>query len=131
MLITIDFASDIPIYVQLRDQIIIGIAKGELALGEALPSVRSMAAEIGVHAHTVNKAYSTLKEEGFIIIDRRSGCHVAPIIPKSDNSFTDSLRDKLQPILAAATCRHMKLEEFIDLCNKIMVDFKEETLDHQ
>jgi DNA-binding transcriptional regulator YhcF (GntR family) len=56
MLITVDFASGMPIYAQLRDQVVIGIACKALQPGEALPSVRRLAADIGVHAHTVNKA---------------------------------------------------------------------------
>ncbi len=119
MLITIDFASDIPIYTQLRDQIVIGIAKGLLTPGEALPSVRQMAANIGVHAHTVNKAYTALRDEGFVIIDRRSGCRVANDITRADDSFIEALRAKLLPIVASAVGRHITLREFEFLCEDI------------
>ena len=66
MLIVIDFSAETPIYTQLRDQIIIGIAGKTLAPGEALPSVRRMAADIGVNVNTVGKAYNILKDEGYI-----------------------------------------------------------------
>ena len=119
MIITLDFSSDIPIYTQLCNQITIGVASGALSPGEALPSVRLMAENIGVHAHTVNKAYSVLSREGLIIIDRRSGCRVADIIPEADDSFINVLRQKLLPIAASAAGRHMSLDKFKVLCDEI------------
>ena len=73
MLITLNTKSAIPIYVQLRNQIVTGIGKGALKAGENLPTVRQMASDIGVNTMTVNKAYQILKAEGFIEIDRRLG----------------------------------------------------------
>lgn len=119
MLITLDFSSDTPIYTQLCNQIVIGVASGALSPGEALPSVRLMAGNIGVHAHTVNKAYSLLSREGFIVIDRRSGCRVADIIPDADESFKDTLKEKLLPIAALAAGRRMSIDEFKALCEEI------------
>ena len=66
MILKIDFDSDIPIYVQIKNQIIEGIAKGEIDKGEELPSVRALAEDIGINMHTVNKAYNMLKDEGYI-----------------------------------------------------------------
>jgi len=102
MLIAIDFNSEAPIYTQLCDQIITGIAGGTLLPGEALPSVRRMAADIGVNVNTVNKAYAILKDEGYIAIDRRSGCSVSAKIPPADEKFSEDLRERLKPIAAAA-----------------------------
>ena len=73
MIISLDTSSDVPIYVQLRNQIVTGIGKGELCVGETLPSVRQMAADAGINSMTVNKTYQILKAEGFIEIDRRKG----------------------------------------------------------
>ena len=64
MLIEIDFNSDQAIYMQLRDQIIMGIASSRFQEGDMLPSVRQLADTIGVNMHTVNKAYTVLKQEG-------------------------------------------------------------------
>lgn len=58
MIVEIDFNSDEAIYIQLRNQIIIGIATERLREGETLPSVRQLADDIGINMHTVNKAYS-------------------------------------------------------------------------
>ena len=71
MLIEIDFNSDEAIYVQLQNQIIMGIAMDMIREGDALPSVRQMADDVGINMHTVNKAYTVLKQDGFIQLDRR------------------------------------------------------------
>ena len=57
----IDFNSEEALYIQLCNQIIMGIATSKLREGESLPSVRQMADDIGINMHTVNKAYSILK----------------------------------------------------------------------
>ena len=70
MIIELDMSSSTPIYVQLRNQIVKGIGKGELKTGEKLPTVRQLASDAGVNTMTVNKAYQILKNEGFIRTDR-------------------------------------------------------------
>lgn len=85
MILKINMSSDIPIYQQIRNQIVYGVAKGELKYGDSLPTVRQLATDIGVNPMTVNKAYSILKNEGTIIIDRRHG---AKISSKSMDSTT-------------------------------------------
>ena len=70
MLIEIDFNSDEAIYVQIQNQIIMGIATDTIREGDTLPSVRQMAEMAGINMHTVNKAYTMLKQEGFIQLDR-------------------------------------------------------------
>ena len=76
MVIEIDFNSDEAIYVQLCNQIIMGIATSQLQEGENLPSVRQLADTIGINMHTVNKAYTVLRQEGFVNIDRRRGAEL-------------------------------------------------------
>ena len=78
MLLHLDFGSDIPIYQQIRDQIVVGIAGGQLRPGERLPTVRALAEESGVNTMTVSKAYQLLKQEGYLQTDRRSGTVVCP-----------------------------------------------------
>ena len=64
MMIEIDFSSDEAIYIQLTNQIIMGIATSRLQEGDTLPSVRQLADTVGINMHTVNKAYSLLRQEG-------------------------------------------------------------------
>lgn len=77
MILTFDFSSDVPLYLQIRNQIVIGIAEGRLQPGEKLPTVRSLAEESGINAMTISKAYNLLKQEGYITTDRRKGAAVA------------------------------------------------------
>ena len=77
MLIDIDLSSEEPLYRQIRTQIVRGVATGELAAGDALPSVRTLAGDLGVNMHTVNKAYALLRDEGYVTIRGRSGACIA------------------------------------------------------
>ena len=77
MVIEIDFNSEEALYLQLRNQIILGIATAKFQEGDALPSVRQLADDIGINMHTVNKAYTVLKQEGFVKVDRRKGAVIA------------------------------------------------------
>ena len=77
MIIEIDFNSDEALYLQLRNQIIMGIATAQFQEGDSLPSVRQLADTIGINMHTVNKAYTVLKQEGFVKVDRRKGAVIA------------------------------------------------------
>ena len=61
MVIEIDFNSDEAIYMQITNQIIMGIATSRLHEGDTLPSVRQLASIAGINMHTVNKAYALLR----------------------------------------------------------------------
>lgn len=120
MYINLDFESEKPIYIQLVEQIIAGIAKKELAPGERLPSVRSLAADIGINLHTVNKSYQELREKGFILIHRQRGVVVNPDgMPPADDDFFEDLKDSLHPLIAESICRGMTEEDFTNICKKI------------
>ena len=119
MLITIDFESDTPIYTQLHDSIVLGVAKGILSPGEALPSVRQMAADIGINLHTVNKAYNILKDEGYIVIDRRIGAAIATRFPNRAG-FESRLRAALMPMASEAICHGMNATDFSAICGEVL-----------
>lgn len=70
MLLSLDFSSKLPIYMQIRNQIVLGIASGELAPGEKLPTIRALAEQSGVNMMTVSNAYAALRQEGYITADR-------------------------------------------------------------
>lgn len=122
--INLDFESKEPIYTQLIHQIIAGIAKKEIHPGERLPSVRSLAADIGINLHTVNKAYQQLKQEGFILIHRQKGVVVNPegVLP-ADDSYKKTLQGTLHPLVAESVCRGMNEAEFLKLCKKVFSEF--------
>nr|WP_155668512.1 GntR family transcriptional regulator [Ornithinibacillus caprae] len=104
-------------------QIIEGIARQELKPGEALPSVRSLAADIGINLHTVNKAYQQLKQEGFILIHRQKGVVVNPDgIPQADEAYMELLKSKLRPLVAESICRGVNADEFIEVTTNLYRD---------
>ena len=110
MLIKIDFESESPIYMQLREQLIAGIAKGELVPGETLPSVRQLAEDIGINLHTVSKAYNSLKSEGYLSIDRRKGAVVSAIPHQQEEAKQEELRRELSSVLAQMHCKGITKE---------------------
>ncbi|EOH81044.1 MULTISPECIES: GntR family transcriptional regulator [Enterococcus] len=91
MILEIDPHSEEPIYLQLRKQIIIGIARGDLKPNEQLPTVRQFADELGVNTMTVSKGYQQLREEGYLITDRRKGTLVAPLPVTSKKTNEENL----------------------------------------
>jgi len=117
VLIEINTQSTTPIYEQLRDQIVFGIASKQLEPNEALPSVRRLAADIGINLHTVNKAYTLLCDEGYIVMDRRKGALVAENIP-ANREFTQRLSRDLSLSAAEALCREMTEKSFLKLCGE-------------
>ena len=117
MIIKIDFESEEAIYIQLRNQIIMGIATDRIHEGDSLPSVRQLAENIGINMHTVNKAYTVLKQEGYIKLDRRRGAVIALDIDKIRS--IERLREELSVILARSVCKNISREEVHDLVDEI------------
>lgn len=121
MFIEIDFNSDEAIYVQLCNQIIIGIATQKIREGETLPSVRQLADNIGINMHTVNKAYTVLKQEGYVKVDRRRGAIIAIDIDKLRD--LSDLKDELMVLLAKSRCKNITKEEVHQLIDEIYDDY--------
>lgn len=119
MIIELDYNSDIPIYLQLRNEIVKGIASGQFKYGESLPTVRTLALDLQVNNMTVNKAYGLLKQEGYICIDRRHGAKVQPTI---DNSYEhkNKLVNDLELLASEAIVKGMDKDEFISTCKNLL-----------
>ncbi|MGA7720888.1 MAG: GntR family transcriptional regulator [Ignavibacteriaceae bacterium] len=124
MILKIDFNSGKPIYIQLKEQIIEGIALGLLKEGESLPSVRQLAEDIGINLHTVNKAYSILQKEGFLVIHKRQCVIVNSLSQKRDKTNLYDLNQKIRPVIAEAFCRGISENDFIEKCEEIYLLFK-------
>ena len=121
MLIEVDFNSDEAIYVQLQNQIIMGIATEMIKEGATLPSVRRLADNIGINMHTVNKAYSILKQEGFIQLDRRRGAVIAIDVDKARALL--KLEEQLRILLAKGCCKNITREEVHTLVDEIFDEY--------
>ena len=114
MIIRIDDLSDVPIYLQLRNQIVMGISSGELKAGEKLPTVRDLALEMGINTMTVSKAYQLLKTEGYIMTDRKNGARVRNEI-KKEAYISDSNKSELKRIVSEARISGVDKQDLIDL----------------
>ena len=121
MIIEVDFNSDEAIYVQLCNQIILGIATSVIREGDSLTSVRQLADTIGVNMHTVNKAYSVLKREGYISLDKRRGAVIAIDADKLEQ--LEEMRRELRIVLARGCCKNISRREVHDLVDEIFDEY--------
>lgn len=121
MVVEIDFNSNEAIYVQLMNQIIMGIATSRLQEGDTLPSVRQLADTIGINMHTVNKAYSLLRQEGFVTIDRRKGAIIA--VDANKMKALEEMKENLMIALARGCCRNVSRREVHDLIDEIYDEY--------
>ena len=118
---SIDFNSEEALYMQLRNQIIMGIAMEEYKEGDSLPSVRQLADSIGINMHTVNKAYSVLRQEGFVKLDRRKGAVVALSYDKIQ--ALNELRQNMNVVLAKGICKGISREEAHQILDQIYDEY--------
>jgi len=123
LVIEINTLNASPIYEQLRDQIVLGMACKKLSPGEALPSVRRLAADLGINFHTVNKAYAMLCDEGYIVMDRRRGAVVTQTMENRE-AFVSELTGKLTMTAAEAVCHNMTENEFTAFCKECYKNIK-------
>lgn len=121
MLIEIDFNSDEALYVQLQNQIIMGIAMNLIQEGDSLPSVRQLANTVDINMHTVNKAYAILKQEGFIQLDRRKGAVIAIDMNKARALL--EMKEQLRVLLARGRCKNISKEEVHALVDEIYQEY--------
>jgi DNA-binding transcriptional regulator YhcF (GntR family) len=118
MLLQIKPESDTPIYLQLRDQIVAGVASGELEPGAPLPSVREFARDLGVNYHTVNKAYALLRDEGYVNVYGRRGVYVAKP-PVADEAYIEEVEAKLRKLIAEAKAKGMAPDDIVKLADRL------------
>ncbi len=117
MILRIDFNSDEALYMQLRNQIIIGIATGRIREGDSLPSVRQLADHISINMHTVNKAYSVLRQEGFVKLDRRKGAVVSLEADKAH--VLEEMKEEIAVAVAKGICKGVERQEVHRLVDEL------------
>lgn len=118
MVIAINDASDVPIYLQIRNQIVQGISDGRLQPGEQLPTVRALAGEIGINSMTVSKAYQILKQEGYIYADRRNGARVRDTFMQNAG-LSDKNKYLLKQIISEAKISGISKNAFFQECERL------------
>jgi len=119
--VQIDFNSEEAIYMQLRNQIILGVATSRLQEGDMLPSVRQLAEDIGINMHTVNKAYTVLKQEGIVKVDRRRGAMIAIDIDKL--RALEEMKHDLRVLLAKGSLKNISRQEVHELIDELYHDY--------
>jgi len=121
MLLSVDFENEMPIYMQIYEQIVLAISNGNLVPGEALPSVRRLSADIGVNIHTVNKSYAILRDEGYLNMSHRSGATVSMSMPEK-SLVIPSMEDRLRQLSAQAAAHGIKQDEFVQMAQTAYQD---------
>ena len=121
MISKIDFNSDEALYLQVRNQIILGIATSQYREGDYLPSVRQLAEDIGINMHTVNKAYTVLRQEGYVKVDRRRGAMIA--LDVDSIQAKEELKRELKVILAKSFCKNISVGEIHGLIDEIYSEY--------
>lgn len=122
MILTLDLDSGVPIYQQLRDQIVEAIADGVLSDGSSLPATRILAADFGINFHTVNKAYDLLRQQGLIRLNRKTGAVVTARAP-ADPSFPAEWTARARTLLAEAVARGVPADEVLRTCRSVLDSF--------
>ena len=117
MIIILQDGSDIPVFKQIRNQIVMGISDGRLTPGEKLPTVRALAEEIGINSMTVNKAYQLLKQEGYIITDKRNGVRVRESFAATAGLSAEA-EEQLHRLISEARIKGMSRDEFVAVVDK-------------
>ena len=125
MILNLDMNSETPIYTQICNQIVKAIAMNHLSEGDELPSVRSLASDIGVNLHTVNKAYNALKADGFLIVNRRKGVLVnSKDAYQSTPSYEAFLKTQLEVLVVESLARGLNEAALNKMIKKIVEDTK-------
>ena len=117
MEIYIDFNSDEAFYIQLMNQIVLGIAMDQIHEGDSLPSVRQMADAVGINMHTVNKAYSILRQEGFLKLDRRRGAVIS--VDMNRLRVLSEMKQELSVALARGICSGISRQDVHALVDEL------------
>ena len=99
-----------PIYRQLRDKVAAMILEGSLADGDALPSVRNVAAEFTLNPLTVLKGYQQLVDEGLVEKRRGRGMFVTPGAPRTAHERREAALPRERLATRAVTIDRLGLD---------------------
>ena len=117
-LINIDKGSSTPLYVQLTEQVRLLIHEGALEAGDAMPTVRGLAVELGINANTVARVYRDLQAEGWLVLQRGVGSFVSDgaDAPLSSGDFAqiESYVDQLIDIAQRVGLKRHEMSQMIE-----------------
>ncbi len=113
MIIEIDVDNEVPIYTQLVKQIKRGVMLEKLRPGDALPSVRRLASDIGINLHTVNKAYKILVNEGVVEQLKKGYAISSTTPPKISETRLIEIKNQVEELLIDASIFEIDLEKIL------------------
>ena len=123
MKVIISNRSSVPIYEQIKEQVIEAILSEELKENDQLPSIRQLAKELKISVITTTRAYKDLEEEGYVINIQGKGCFV---LPKNESLYFENTMAKIEELLFQV----FELQERIELSdedlNKVIEIMKKE-----
>ncbi|GAB0171547.1 GntR family transcriptional regulator [Lysinibacillus sp. CTST325] len=125
MNIHLDPSSELQLYKQLANQLIELIAKGKLKNGDTLPSVRSMASDLGINVSTVSKSYHELEEKGLIELKPKAKAIIIGVQKKElEETEVEKVENALKPIMAEAFARGLEKDQMTSLFHRILKQWK-------
>lgn len=120
MHLVISNSSSVPIYEQIKEQIIEQIMNDELKEDEMLPSIRSLSKDIKISLMTIKKAYDQLESDGYIVSIAGKGTFVAS---RNSNLVKEhaqkEIEDNIQKAIELAVKHDISKDEIIDLVNML------------
>lgn len=123
MKLIISNSSGVPIYEQIKNAIISQIMNDELISGEALPSIRNLAADIKISVMTIKKAYDELEAEGYISIRQGKGAYVAPKnIELAKEQARKDIENHINKIIEISTKYNIGKKDVLDLYEYLSED---------
>jgi len=125
--------SQLPLYLQLREQITYAISTGRLQPGQALPSVRNLARSLGISTNTVQRAYAELESQGLITKRRGCGTYVSPDLyqPTSRRELDDQLRNILQEALDRAAALGFSADDCLHTMQQLTLAMPDEAAESE
>lgn len=124
MRISLNLNSKVPIYIQIKEEIIKSIARGDLLINESLPSVRFLSDELGINLHTVRKSYTLLKDEGYIKTDERKRAIISNLPIEKEEKNLNNIKNKIELLVAESYLKGIERDEFILLCEEYFDDYE-------
>jgi GntR family transcriptional regulator len=121
--IQLDWASGVPVYRQIIDQVMSGIASGSLATGDQLPTVRQLAVDLSVNPNTVVRAYRELEIRGVLETQQGTGTFISKQQVKWDEAERQRQLSQLAgEFLARAGSAGFTLQELLETLRGLQVD---------
>ena len=113
--LAIDYASGLPVWVQVKNRIAYLIGTGEFAPGDRLPTVRALALDLDISYNTVNRAYMDLERDGYISTRKGRGTFVADRVDGGSSEVDGAVEILVDEMIKAALGSGMAPDDIVRL----------------